>query len=314
MIKNMIEVYEDFEIEDIGIYEEWVYDIEVQDNHNFFGNNILLHNSVYFHIEPFMEKYIEKNPGLSINEYVTFADKFEQKIIKPIIDKTIKDFSSELNAFNKEAIGVEREIIADCAVFTAKKKYYARVRDNEGTRYPSDSPKIKVMGLEVIKGSTPKWSKKYLKEAIPHILDKDENDLRNWVKNIKEEFTTVDLNMIASVGGISRIDYNLNEKCVPIGSRAAIRHNNYIKEKNLEDKYELIHGGDKCKRIFLQEPNEFHTNIIAFTNDSFVNEIEKYNCVDYDTNFEKNFMKPLMIMVEPLNYNLDIETEKLSDW
>ncbi len=38
---------EEFEVEDLGIIEEWVYDIEVEDNHNFFANNILVHNSAY---------------------------------------------------------------------------------------------------------------------------------------------------------------------------------------------------------------------------------------------------------------------------
>ena len=268
-------------------------------------------DSVYYHIEPFMELYQQKNPELSINEYVDWADQFEKKVIQPTIQKTIEDFANELNAYNRDKIGCEREIIADAAVFTAKKKYYARVRDSEGTRYPEDSPKIKVMGLEIIKSSTPKWSQKYLKEAIPHILDKDEKDLRDWVNGIKQEFTKADLNDIAAVGGVSRIDYNLNEKSVPIGSRAAIIHNIYVDDKNLSDKYAPIQAGDKCKRLFLQEPNKFNSNIVAFTNDSFVNEID---CVDYDTQFEKNFLKPLELMVEPLNYDLQKETQELDDW
>jgi hypothetical protein len=271
-------------------------------------------DSVYYHIEPFVEKYIEKNPGLDIDEYVTWADSFEQKVIQPVIKKTISDFSYELNAYKEEAIGAEREIIADAAVFTAKKKYYARVRDNEGTRYPSDSPKIKVMGLEIIKSSTPKWSQKYLKQAIPHILDKDESALRDWVKDVKQNFTSTDLNEIAAVGGVSRLDYNLTDKGVPIGSRAALRHNNYIKDNDLESLYAPIQAGDKCKRLYLMEPNEFHSNIVAFTSDQFTKEIEKHNCVDYDTNFEKNFMKPLNLMVEPMNYDLEKETQDLDDW
>lgn len=271
-------------------------------------------DSVYYHIEPFMEKYMEKNPGLSVDEYVTWADAFEQKVIQPTIQKTIDDFAESLNAYDVNAIGCEREIIADAAVFTAKKKYYARVRDNEGTRYAENSPKIKVMGLEIIKSSTPKWSQKHLKDSIPHILDKDEDELRNWVAEIKEDFIKVDLNEIAAVGGISRLDYDLVKDTVPIGSRAAIRHNNYIKEHNIEDQFAAIQPGDKCKRIFLQEPNEFHSNIIAYTNDSFVNELKKCDCVDYDTQFHKNFLKPLELMVEPLNYNLEKETESLDDW
>ena len=310
----MIVECDNFEIEDLGIHEEWVYDIEVENNHNFFGNNILIHNSVYFHVEPFMNIYQEKNPNLSINEYVEWADQFEKKVIQPVIQQTIDDFATELNAYNRDKIGVEREIIADSAVFTAKKKYYARVRDSEGTRYPEDSPYVKVMGLEIIKSSTPKWSQKHLKEAIPHILDKDETDLRNWVNTVKQNFVNADLNDIAAVGGVSRIDYDLEKDVVPIGSRAAIRHNNYIEDNNLTNEYTPIQGGDKCKRLFLQEPNVFHSNIVAYTNDTFVKEIEKHNCVDYDTQFEKNFLKPLELMVEPLNYNLQKETQELDDW
>lgn len=308
---EVIQTFDNFTIEDLGVKEDWVYDIEVEDNHNFFGNNILVHNSCYYHIEPFMLKYQEKNPGLNINEYVDWANSFEEKVIQHVIQKTIDDFAYELNAYNKDKIGVAREIIADTAVFTAKKKYYARVRDNEGTRYPDDKPKIKVMGLEIIKSSTPKWSQRYLKQAIPHILDKDEADLRAWVKSIKQEFVRVNLNDIASVGGVSRLDYDLRKDTVPIGSRAAIMHNMYIQQRGLQDRYAPIQGGDKCKRIFLIEPNKFNSNIIAFTSDQFVTEID---CVDYDTQFQKNFLKPLELMVEPLGYDLEKETETLEDW
>lgn len=271
-------------------------------------------DSVYYHIEPFVEKYISSNPGLPISDYVTWADNFEKKIIQPVIEQTINEFAHQLNAYNKDKIGAEREIIADAAVFTAKKKYYARVRDSEGTRYPDDAPKIKVMGLEIIKSSTPPWSKKYLKESIPHILDKDENDLRDWIKSIKNEFIKVNLNQIAGVGSVSRIDYKIGEKGIPFGSRAAIMHNQYIKNHGLEDQYAPIQAGDKCKRISLQTPNVFNAELIAYTNDGFVKEIIKADCVDYDTQFEKNFMKPLDLMVAPLNYNLRKETAELDDW
>ena len=167
------------------------------------------------------------------------------------------------------------------------------------------------MGLEIIKSSTPKWSQRYLKQAIPHILDKDEADLRAWVKSIKQEFVRVNLNDIASAGGVSRLDYDLRKDTVPIGSRAAIMHNMYIQQRGLQDRYAPIQGGDKCKRIFLIEPNKFNSNIIAFTSDQFVTEID---CVDYDTQFQKNFLKPLELMVEPLGYDLEKETETLEDW
>lgn len=271
-------------------------------------------DSVYFQIEPFMEMYQKKNPDLSIDEYVDWADQFEKKVIQPVIQKSIDDFADELNAYNRELIGAEREIISSDFMAISKKMYFARVRDSEGTRYPADDPDIKVMGLDIIKSSTPKWAKKYLKEAIPHILDKDENDLRNWLKSIKREFVNTELNDIAAVGSANNLDYDLERDTVPIGSRAAIRHNIYIKENGLENLYAPIQPGEKAKRLFLTTPNPFNSNIIAFTNDTFVREIEKHNCVDYDTNFYKNFMKPLENMVNCLKYNLEKETEELDDW
>jgi hypothetical protein len=219
-----------------------VYDIEVEDNHNFYAGNFLVHN---------------------------------------------------------------------CVVFTAKKKYYARIRDNEGTRYPDDKPKIKVMGLDVIKSSTPRWSKKYLKEVIPHIFDKTEKELRDWLRTIKGDFINVNKNEIATVGGVSRINYELGKEMVPFGSRAAIRHNMFNEANGLDSKYAPIQGGDKCKRLYLVEPNKFNSNIIGYTNESFVQEID---CIDYDTQFEKGFLKPLSLMVNVLDYNLEKETEELDDW
>jgi hypothetical protein len=269
-------------------------------------------DSVYFQIEPFMQMYQEKNPNLEIDDYVNWADQFEQKVIKPVVQQCIDDFAQELNAFNVDAIGADREIIADCAVFTEKKKYYARVRDKEGTRYPEDKPWIKVMGLDVIKSTTPIWSKKYLNQAIPHILDKDEDDLRDWIRTIKDEFTTVNLNQIAIVGGISNLDYQVDEKGIPQGARSALRHNMYIKEHNLEDRIAPINAGDKCRKMFLIEPNILHTNVVSYTNDTFAKELE--GIVDYDTQFQKGFLKPLELMTNCLGYNLEKETETLDEW
>lgn len=271
-------------------------------------------DSVYFQIEVFVNKFIEKNPNSTISERVDFADNFEKKVIQPLIKQCIDDFSSELNAYNKDVIGAEREIIADAAVLCAKKKYYARVRDSEGTRYADDEPKIKVMGLEIIKSSTPKWSKKNLKKAIPIILDSSENELRNWLKDIKQDFINVQLSDISASGGVTNLDYTLGDKGVPIGARSALVYNQFIKDNKLDDVFTNIQPGDKTKRLFLTSPNPFNSNIIAYTNDNFASKIKEYNCIDYDTNFEKNFLKPLQLMTDSLNYNLEKETASVDDW
>lgn len=268
-------------------------------------------DSVYYTISPFVEDYQNKNPDLEIGQYVDWADKFEKKVIQPVIVEAIDDFAKKLNAFNKKSIWAEREIISDSAVFVSKKKYFARVRDAEGTRFPDNDPYIKVMGLELVKSSTPKWSQKRLKQSIPVFLDKTESEAKDWLKEIKKEFLSADLIDLSSVSSVSKMDYTLGDKGIPIGSRAALIHNSYVEKNNLTSKYESIKSGDKTKRLFLVKGNPLDSNIVAFTNDQFVEEVKNY--IDYDEIFLKNFLNPLEIMAKSLKWNLLNETESLME-
>ena len=269
-------------------------------------------DSIYYQIADFVDMFIAKNPDSTINEQVDFADNFEKKVIAPVIQATIEEMAKKLNIFNVDVIAADREIIADSAVFIQKKKYLARVRDNEGFRYPEYEPEIKVMGLDLIKSSTPVWSKGKLSESIEHILDKEEQDLRDWLKNTKSEYLSVNPNNLAQVGGVNNMDYVLGDKGVPIGARSALVHNQYVIDNNLEDVYAMIEAGDKTKRMFLRTPNKFNSNIVAYTNDSFIKEFD--GLIDYDMMFEKGFTNALDNMTNALGYNLHKETEELDDW
>lgn len=270
-------------------------------------------DAAYFHIEPFVNLYLEKNQQSTIDETVTWCDEFEKKVIQPIIQQTVNDFCDELNAYNREKIWAEREIISDVGIFSAKKKYIARVRDSEGTRYPENDPYMKVMGMEIAKSSTPVWAKKKLKESLNVILDNEYSDLMNWVSEIKSDFIKTDLNNIAQVGTANNLNYNLKtDKGIPIGSRAALCYNEYLKTAGLDDKYTSITAGDKNKKLFLIEPNPLNSNIVSYASDNFVNEIKDY--IDYDTNFEKGFLNALQLMVDSLGWDLSKKTESLDEW
>lgn len=276
-------------------------------------------DAAYYHIEPFMDRYMKERPNESINHYVDWANAFEEKIIQPAIQRAVDDFSEELNAYNKDVIKSEREIIADRLLFTAKKKYIARVRDAEGTRYPEDDPKIKIMGLEIIKSSTPKFSKVYLKKAIPVILDKSEMDLKYWLNNvIKPIYMKTPIPELAGTSTIGNVKYNPNEldkngrpKALTAGTKSALAYNNYIEKTGKSNIYQKISSGDKTKKIYLQMPNKLHSNIVAFNSDNFGKEIQE--CIDYDVNFEKTFLKPLQLMINPLKWNIFNESDN-SDW
>lgn len=269
-------------------------------------------DSNYYTIGPFVQKFLENNPESTKNDIVNFCDSFCESIIQPIIQSSIDTLATNFNAFDKGVINMEREIISDQIVFIAKKKYMARVLDNEGHRYPENSPKYKVMGLDVIKGGTAVWSKKHLNEAIPHILDKTENELRDWLMSIKQSYIQQKPSDIAIIAGVTNLEYNLGEKGIPIGARSALVHNKYVKDNNLDDVYTLIDAGERTKRIYLKEPNKFNSNIIAYLHDGFAKEIA--DCIDWDVMFEKGFLNLLENMIKGLNYNIQKETASLDDW
>lgn len=110
----MFELIDDFEVIDLGIQEEDVFDIEVEDNHNFFGNDILVHNSIYLTVSPFVKKFQEKNPNAGISEITDFCVELENKLIDPKVQEFIDLYAHELNAFDKSMIGAAREVISDC--------------------------------------------------------------------------------------------------------------------------------------------------------------------------------------------------------
>lgn len=306
-----------FKIESLGICEEWVYDIEVQDNHNFFGNDILLHNSIYFQIEPFINKYC---PNSSIQEKTQWANKFYEKVIQKIVNSVIDTFSFNLNAFDKTFINAEREVIADDGILIAKKKYALRVRDNEGKVFALDNPKIKIQGLEIIQGGTAVFSKKYLEEAIPVILDKSENEIKEWFLETKKKFSSQRLENIAKTIGVSKLedpDWGTVSKGrsvpIPFASKACIVSNQYIKTNNIQEEFSEIDAGNKVKILYLTKPNPLkNADAFAFIDSRFAYKFKDY--IDYDINFNKFFVSPLENMLNVLNIDINKITENLEEW
>lgn len=271
-------------------------------------------DSFYFHIEPIVDRIMEKYPNRSINEYVDIIDKFELTQIQPVIQSSIKEFSEFFNAYDIDSIKMKRECIADKCCFVAKKKYIARVRDSEGVRYPEDNPHMKVMGLELARSTTPVWCKEKLEESIDYLFTRDKNALVEWVDTLKTEITNVDISNLCMYGSVSRVDYNLkSDKSIPWMCRASICYNDYIRKNNLTNRFSEIKSGDKVKILFLTEPNVLQTDVIAYNSDNFIDEIR--NFLDYNTIFIKGFLNPLNNIVKVLGYDLTSSSViEVDDW
>lgn len=276
--------------------------------------NSVLYNdtdSIYLSLNSVIEQFYQGEDDVIAK--TEFLDKFIKEELDPVIEGGNSELSDILNALEGEAIQAEREAIADVGVMLSKKKYYMRVFDLEGVRYSKDEPYMKKMGLEIIKSSTPKFVKDYLSQSINTILDSDSDDMYNWLESIKGKFTEEPITNISKTTSVSKINYHQGEKGVPINSRAAIAHNNYISSRpELSSKYAAINAGDKMKIVYLKPNNPIGENVVGFIDDSFIELLREH--IDYDTCWDKYMISPLNIMINPLGWDMNKRTSTLDDW
>lgn len=297
---------DEFTIEDLGIIDDYVYDIEVENDHNFFGNNICVHNSVYIALDKIVN--LKFKDDSNTKEIIAWIDKFCQKVLEPFIEKSYKELSDHMHAHSQK-MRMKREAIADTGIWTAKKRYIMNVWNNEGVSY--DKPKIKMVGIEAIRSSTPKACRDGIKKAIEYILNTDEETVQNFIKTFRTEFADMKFEEIAFPRGVSNLDTyisgNTYAKGTPIHARGSILYNRLIQENNLVGQYDSIGSGDKIKFCYLKEPNPSHSNVISCSNElppQFG--LDKY--LDFDTQFEKAFLAPLSVILNAVGWS----TEKKS--
>ena len=234
-----------------------------------------------------------------------------KKKFEPMFADIFKNMFTYMN--HKDlTMAMEREIIADKAVWTGKKRYAMNVYDKEGVRY--QEPEMKIMGLEVVKSSTPLVVRDRLEESLSIILRKDENTLHNFVRDFKKEFFMMSPEQIAFPRGTNEIakwvdgvtgQYNSG---IPIHVRAALVYNKLLTEKNLTDKYDLIRAGDSILFLYLKMPNILKENVFAFLGE-YPKETNIARFIDYELQFEKTFLDPLKAITDEIGWKCEKEND-----
>jgi hypothetical protein len=199
---------------------------------------------------------------------------------------------------------MKRESLADKAIWTAKKRYILNVHDSEGVVYAK--PKLKIMGLEAVKSSTPSACRAKIKEAINIIMTQTQDDLHKFIEKFRQEFKTLPVEDIAfprSVNGLTEYadSSNIFKKGTPIHVKGALVYNYFLTAKNLTKKYQLIQEGEKIKFIYLKQPNIFNNNTLAFLS-VIPKQLGAQQYIDYDLQFEKSFLEPLDIILSSINW------------
>ena len=118
-----------------------------------------------------------------------------QKDLQGAIDKSFDRLAKYVNAFEQKMF-MKREVIANKGIWTAKKRYILNVFNEEGLNLKE--PKLKIMGIEAVKSSTPAPCRVKIKEALKVIMNKDEASLIDFIENSKiDEIATLFLFLFA---------------------------------------------------------------------------------------------------------------------
>jgi len=260
-------------------------------------------DSIYVTLDKLVEKTCE---GKSKEQILNFIDKVAEQKLEPFIEECFKELAEYTNAF-KNAMVMKREVIAEKGIWTAKKRYMLNVLDEEGIRLKE--PKLKIMGIEAVRSSTPEVCRKKIKEAINLIMSKEEKDLQKFVADFKTEFFSMKAEQISfprSCNNLRKYYHasNIFIKGTPIHVKGALIYNHQIKEHKLTNKYPIIQDGDKIKFIKLLEANPFKFDVISY-NTKLPKEFKLDKYIDYNVQFEKTFLDPLNFILNSIGWNAE---------
>ena len=260
-------------------------------------------DSIYLTLEDLVEKTCV---GKTDEQKIKYMDKICEDVFQPFIDTGYQELATYMNAYAQK-MQMKREVLADKAIWTAKKRYIMNVHNSEGVQYAE--PKIKVMGLEMVKSSTPAVIRNKLKDSIKVILEGNQSKLHEYIHSFRDDFNKLPVEEIAfprSVNGMKEYmaSSTIYRKSTPIHVRGALLLNHHLKQMKLDKKYQPIRDGDKIKFVYLKTPNTIQEDIIAFGQE-LPKELDLHKYINYEKQFEKVFLDPLQIVIQPLGWTVE---------
>jgi DNA polymerase elongation subunit (family B) len=262
-------------------------------------------DSIYLNMGPLVET-VYKGREKTTEGIVSFLDKVCKVELEKYIEGCYQELADYVNAYDQK-MQMKRENIADRGIWTAKKRYILNVWDSEGVRY--EEPKLKMMGIEAVKSSTPAPCRKMIKDALKLMMSGTEDEVIEFIDRCREEFKKLPPEQISfprSASDVQKYSSSLSIYApkTPIHVRGALLFNHYIKQHKLTNKYSLIQNGEKIKFIYLKKPNHIHENVISFIQE-FPKELNLDKYIDYDLQFEKAFLEPLKIILDSIGWNVE---------
>jgi DNA polymerase elongation subunit (family B) len=248
-------------------------------------------------------KNVFKGGTPSDEKVVNFLDKICKVELETYIESCYQELATYVNAYQQKMV-MKRENIANRGIWTAKKRYILNVWDSEGVRYKE--PKMKIMGLETQRSSTPAYFRDKLLEAYKIMIKGTNDDMIDYISDIKRETqqqSYIDISFPRGCNGLEKYrSYSeIYKKGTPIAVRGALLYNHYLKQYKITNKFPLIQEGEKVKFIYLKTPNPIGENIISFFN-TLPKEFKLEKYINHQMQFEKSFLEPLKSVIECIGW------------
>jgi hypothetical protein len=261
-------------------------------------------DSIYLRMGELVNKFIKDKSDKQ--KVISIMDKICEDKIQPFIDKSYQELAEYVKAYAQK-MEMKREGLSDKGIWTAKKRYILNVYNNEGVAYKE--PQMKVMGLEMIKSSTPSAIREKMKESIKLMVNGTEQDIHTFIANFREEFKKLPPEEISFPRGINGLNKysdatTLYKSGTPIHVKGAILYNKFLNDNDLTKVYPLIKEGEKIKFAYLKMPNHFKDTVISYPS-RLPKEMGLDAYIDYDMQFDKAFLEPIKVILNCMEWSTE---------
>jgi DNA polymerase elongation subunit (family B) len=256
-------------------------------------------DSIYVTFESLVNKLDKMEDPLIVDA----IDKFVEIKIQPYLDACYQELADMMNAYQQK-MQMKRETIANKGIWRAKKMYILNAWNVEGVQY--DKPKLKIMGIEAVRSSTPYACREGIKKSLAIIMNKEEADLQEFVANFQDEFDTFSFEQVASPSGVNGMKKYYDKDTIytlgtPIHVKGSLIFNHLLFKKNIKNVPPIM-DGDKIKFAYLKMPNPVHDTVISCPDNLPIEfNLDKY--IDRDKQFDKAFMIPLKSITDVIGWS-----------